>query len=276
VHAEALVGGGGGERSLGDQVVLVAREDQAPTQGRSEDLLPLVHEVDDRGSLRGGVGAHARLGVEAAEAERDDAQRRQLREAVEHAREGVLEDGTVVDARAHDHLPVHLDLVVEERAEPAQARGAPPVAEDLRAHVGVGGVDGHVQRAQPLRDDPLQVGLGEARQRGEVPVEEAQPVVVVLEVEALPEPRRQLVDEAELAVVVAGSHLVEERRLHVQAERLARSLVHLDRQLQPSSADLQRRVGVVDEEPPLDDVAGHLAVDGVHLVADLHTGALGW
>ncbi len=82
-----------------------------------------------------------------------------------------------------------------------------------------------LQRRQPLGDDPLEVGLGEAGEGGEVPVEERQPVVVVLEVEALPQPGRQLVDEAELAVVVAGAHLVEQRRLHLDAERLAGPLV---------------------------------------------------
>ena len=53
-----------------------------------------------------------------------------------------------------------------------------------RPDVGIGGVDAHVERAQPLGDDPLEVGLGEAGERGEVPVEERQAVVVVLEVEA--------------------------------------------------------------------------------------------
>ena len=52
------------------------------------------------------------------------------------------------------------------------------------AHVGIGGVDAHVQRAEPLGDDPLEVGLGEAGERREVPVEERQPVVVVLQVQA--------------------------------------------------------------------------------------------
>ena len=164
---------------------------------------------------------------------------------------------------AHDDLAVHLDAVVEQRPQPAQARGAAAVAEHLGADVGVGGVDRHVERAQPLGDDPLEVGLGEPGEGGEVPVEEAQPVVVVLQVEALPQARRQLVDEAELAVVVAGAHLVEQRRLHLDAERLAGPLVDLDGELEPAAPEVEHRVGVVDEEPPLDDVAGHLAVDGV-------------
>ena len=221
------------------------------------------------------MGAHARLGVVAAHAERHDAERRQLRVAVEDAGQGVLEHGAVVDARAHHHLAVHLDAVVEQRPQPAQARGAAAVAEHLGADVGIGGVDRHVERAEPLGDDPLEVGLGEPGEGGEVPVEEAQPVVVVLEVEALPQARRQLVDEAELAVVVAGAHLVEQRRLHLHPERLARPLVDLHGELEAPPPEVEHRVGVVDEEPPLDDVAGHLPVDGVDLVAHLHPGARG-
>ena len=74
---------------------------------------------------------------------------------------------------------------VEQRCEPAQAGRAAPVAQQPRAHLGVGGVDAHVERAELLGDHPLEVGLGEAGERGEVPVEERQPVVVVLQVEAL-------------------------------------------------------------------------------------------
>ena len=92
------------------------------------------------------------------------------------------------------------------------------------AHLGVGGVDADVQRRQALGDHPLEVGLGEAGQRREVPVQEAQPVVVVLQVQAAAQALRQLVDEAELAVVVARAHPVEHRAGHLGAERLAGAL----------------------------------------------------
>ena len=70
--------------------------------------------------------------------------------------------------------------------EPAQARRAAPVAQEPGAHLGVGRVDADVERAEPLGDDALEVGFGEAGQRGEVAVQERQPVVVVLQVEAAP------------------------------------------------------------------------------------------
>ena len=273
VHREALVGVGGRERPVGEQVVLVRREHDAPAEHGKEDLLPVLHAIDDGGRLRRRVGSHRRFGVVPADPEGDDAQRGELRVAVEHARERVVEHRTVVAAGAHDDLPVHLDAVVEQRSQPPQARGAAAVAEHGGPHLGVGGVDRDVERAEPLRDDPLEVGLGEAREGGEVPVEEAQPVVVVLLVEAGPEARRQLVDEAELAVVVAGADLVEQGRVHLDAERLPRPLRHVDRQLQATSPDLELEVRVVHQEPPLEHVAGCLAVDGEYLVAHDQPGA---
>ena len=185
----------------------------------------------------------------------------------------VVEHRAVVHAGAHDDLAVHLDAVVEQRPQPAQARGAPPVAQHVGPHVGIGGVDADVQRRQPLGDDSLEVGLGEAGERREVPVEERQPVVVVLQVERSPQARRQLVDEAELAVVVAGADLVEQRRVDLDAERLARLLVHVERQRLVLAADPHRHLGLVDQQVVVDDVAGLLTVELDQLVARFDTRA---
>ena len=62
----------------------------------------------------------------------------------------------------------------------APAAVAQHAGPDLR----VGGVDADPQRRQPFVDHPLQVGLGEAGQGGEVAVEERQAVVVVPGVQA--------------------------------------------------------------------------------------------
>ncbi len=104
------------------------------------------------------------------------------------------------------------------------------------ADVGVGGVDADVQRRQPLGDHPLEVGLGEPGERREVPVQERQPVVVVLQVQAAAHALGQLVDEAELAVVVAGANPVEHGARHVDAERLARPLLDREREVEPAAA----------------------------------------
>ena len=94
---------------------------------------------------------------------------------------------------------------------------------------------------EALGEDALGVELGEAGQRGEVPVEEGQPVVVVLQVEAAPHALGQLVDEAERAVVVAGADPVEDGRGDLHAERLPRLLVD------PHDPG-QRRAGAAHED----------------------------
>ena len=82
--------------------------------------------------LLDGVGAHGGLGVVAADAQGHDAGGGQLGVLVEDAAQGVVEHGAVVDARADDDLAVHLDAVVEQGPQPAQAGGAPAVAQHAR------------------------------------------------------------------------------------------------------------------------------------------------
>ena len=118
--------------------------------------------LDHGARLGGGVGPQPRFVAVGADPERHDAQRGQLGEPVEHAGQGVVEHGAVVAARAHHHLAVDLDAVVEQGAEPPQARRPAPVAQHGGADLGVGGVDGHVQRRQALEQHPLEVELGEA------------------------------------------------------------------------------------------------------------------
>ena len=216
------------------------------------------------------MDAHLVLAVVRADPERHHADRRQRGEAVEHAEQRVVEHRAVVDTRAHHDLAVHLDARVEEQLEPAQARRAAPVAQEPRAHVGVGGVDAHVQRTEAFGDHAFEIGLGEAGEGGEVPVEKGEPVVVVLQVEALAHPLGQLVDEAERAVVVAGAHPVEHRARELDAERRALGLVDVHDPLQAAPPEVELDVRAVDLDLVRDDVAHHLAVDREHLVAHDH------
>ena len=108
--------------------------------------------------------------------------------------------------------------------------------------------------------------LGEAGERREVPVEERQPVVVVLEVQRPAHAPRELVHEAELAVVVAGLHAVEHGRVDLRAERLALALVHHHREPVSGPLHLQGNLCPVAEQLPADHVAGRLPGDGRDLV----------
>ena len=113
--------------------------------------------------------------------------------------------------------------------EPLEARQdlrrAPRLAEQAMAQRGIGRVHGDVERRQPLLDDPLEVRVVEVGQRDVVAVQEREPVVVVLDVEALAHPPRQLVDEAEHALVGAGRDVAGPRRLELDAELAARGAV---------------------------------------------------
>ena len=131
----------------------------------------------------------------------------------------------------------------------------------LGAEVRIGRVDADVQRRQMFIDDPFEVGFGEAGQRREVPVEEAQPVVVVLQVEAAAQALGQLVDEAELAVVVARPHAVEDGARDFGTERLAGRLADLQLEVEAAALHVERDVGFVGPQAPLDHVARDATVD---------------
>ena len=149
-----------------------------------------------------------------------------------------------------------------------------PIAQQARAHLGVGRVDAHVQRAELLGDDPLEIGLGETREGREIAVEKRQPEVVVLQVQAAAHPLGELVDEAERAVVVAGLHPIEDRVGELDTERRAFGLVHHELLLEAAAPHFEVDLGAVDVDLVRDDVAELLAVDGQNLVAGRDPGLL--
>ena len=148
---EPVVLGRVGERSAGEQVVLVGREHEPAPEHVEEPGLPAPDGVEHGAGLAAVCGRiSGSVGV-VAHPQRHDADRRQSGEQVEHAEQCVVEHGAVVEAGAHDDLTVHLDAGVEQRAEPPEAGGAAAVAEQARPQVGIGGVDAHVERAEPSR-----------------------------------------------------------------------------------------------------------------------------
>ncbi len=219
--------------------------------------------------LLGCVRPHLGLLGVPAEPEGHRAHAGQRRVAVQDAGHGVLERGAVVDAGADDDLTVHLDPPVEEHRQPTQAGGPLGVAQHARPQLGVGRVDRDEERSQPLGEDALRVELGEAGQRGEVPVEEREPVVVVLQVQAASHALGQLVDEAERAVVVAGADAVEDGRGDLDAERLAGRLVdaHQPGQGRTGATDQDAEVTRVTQVLEVDDVARLVPVQAEELVA---------
>ena len=255
VHPEALVDLRGREVPSGEQVVLVRRVHHRVTQRSPEHLLGRLDRVDDSHRLGARVGPHLLLGAEATHPEGHHRNVGQLGELIEDPGEGPFQHLAVVAAGADHDLAVHLHSVVEQGAQPAQAHRSAPVAQHVGAQVRIGAVDRHVQRGEALGHHPFEVGLGEPGERGEVPVQERQPVVVVLEVQTPAHPRRKLVDETELAVVVTGAHLVEHRRVDLDPERLPEGLGHLEAELEAASTHLEIHIGFIGQPAVLDDVA---------------------
>src|SRR6185503_13907941 len=108
-------------------------------------------------------------------------------------------------------------------------------------------------------DDALELRVAEIGQRDEVPMDEGEDVVVVLDEELPPHPLRVLVDEAEDTVVVAALGL---SRLELRAERDAvfpeapyrpfRPVLRPDQERELLLGDLGAEVDLVVEDDPVD------------------------
>ena len=179
----------------------------------------------------------------------------------------------VVPVRAQDDLGVHGD------ARPGQALHARhQVALDARLpeqpvpQLGVGRVDRDEQGREPLLLDPVELALVEVGQRDVVPVQERQAEVVVLDVEALAHAARQLMDEAEHALVGAGGDLAGPRRLELDAEVGSAAVEGgLERAAGALDGEAQARLAPVKVE--VDHISEWGAVDGQDAVARAEAGA---
>ena len=127
--------------------------------------------------------------------------------------------------------------------------------------LGVGGVDGHVDGADVQVDDPLGLPLTEVGQGGVVAQQEAEPLVVVLDVQGRPHVGRHLIHKAEQAVVGALVHLVHQIGGKVQAQVAALLLADGDRPLLPVLCKPQHRHRIVAIEPVVQHVHDVVAVD---------------
>ncbi len=109
-------------------------------------------------------------------------------------------------------------------------------------------MDRDIQRAQPLGDDPRQVLIGHVRKCHIVAMQEREAVVVVLEIQRLPHPRRKLLDETKQAVRSACPHAIEEFVHKRNSQR--REWVLFDLELgglvTPPHGDVQRPFGAVE------------------------------
>ena len=132
-----------------------------------------------------------------------------------------------------------------------------------------------MQRRNPLRHDSFEVKFSEPSKCREISVEERKPIIVVFEIKRLTQIRRQLIDKAELAMVVTGSDLVEKSRVNLCTERFTRLFLDFERDLEPTPINIQAEFTLIGKEPIRDDVTRHLAIEPKYQVAGQQSGSLG-
>ena len=255
---------------------LVGGPDEARAERSQKALLPPLDRLHERARLV--IGDRPERGQALAVTREAHRYHRRAGNRGVHARQLVhraVEVRAIVPVRAEHDLRVHADARTGEALHHGQelALDLRP-AEEAMAQLRVGRVDGDVERGEPLRLDALQLLLVEVGQRDVVAVQERQAEVVVLHVEALAHAARQLVDEAEDALVRAGRDLRRLRRLERQSPVGAPALEHRaplatladEPQANPRLPALEVKVDGVPERP---------AVDGHEVVARPEPGGRG-
>ena len=190
---------------------------------------------------------------------------------------GALEVRPVVEPGAQHDLRVEPDPGVGQAAEALHevaldGLGAPE--QEVPQHR-VGGVHRDIEGREAEVDDALDLAVREVGQRDVVAVEERQPVVVVLDVEALAEALRQLVDEAEHALVGACRDLRRLRRLALETEVPAPLPLEHDRARASRPVDVDRELLLPGLDVEVDQVPETLPVHPQEPIARLEPGARG-
>ena len=247
---------------------LVGEKDEAAPQLGLETLLPAADGVHEAARLVGPEAAERGEALAVArEPDGHDGGRRHRGVERGQLPDGARQVRAVVPVGAQHDLGVHPDAGLGEPLHPRQdLRGAARLAEQPAAERRVRRVDGHVERRQALLDDARQVRLVEIGQRDVVAVEEREPEVVVLHVEASPHSLRQLVDEAEHALVGARRDLGGPGRHELEAE-LRAAPPEGEGQRAAVAQDLEDQTLVARVELEVDRVAERVAVDREDVVA---------
>ena len=146
----------------------------------------------------------------------------------------------------------------------------PRIDQQATAQLRIGTVHGDIKRREPLLLDALPVGRAEIGE-GEIgAVEEAEPIVVVLEVKTSALAWRLLVDEAEGAVVVALPQAVEQGLTELDPEPVVGILLKAHALAHPLGIlHLQGDLLVPKQQLQIDQVARAHAVDGQQPIAGL-------
>ena len=187
--------------------------------------------------------------------------------------EGAAQLVAVVPAGADDDLPVHDDTRLAERLNIVQRPLGILVAQHGAVELGVGGVDGDVDGADVQIGDALGLPLRQVRQGDVVAQQEAEPRIVVLEVQGRAHSRRHLIHKAENAVIGAAAHLVHQIGVEIQTQILSLRLADGDgTHVARCCFQLHAGQGVIAVKAVIQYVHNGVAVDRQKLFAHLYTG----
>ena len=128
-------------------------------------------------------------------------------------------------------------------------------------------MDRNVQWRNPFRHDSFEIKLSKSSECREISIQKRKPIIVVFEVKRFTQIGRQLVNKAELAMVVAGSDLVEQCRVDFGAERFTRLFLNVKRDLEPTPIDIEAELPLIGKESIRNDVSRHFAIKPKNQVA---------
>ena len=123
-------------------------------------------------------------------------------------------------------------------------------------------MDGDIDRADPQVNNPLCLPFREIGEGNVIAHKEAQPCVVVLEVEGVPTAGGHLVHKAEQTVVAAWSGFIHQIGVEIQAQLLCITLFYLYSALHTVGVlQYQNRVRVVTKKAVIEHILYRVAVD---------------
>ena len=210
------------------EIPFIAGIDDALAVAALALIAEFFHDVDDLGTggcVVGRLPEQLLAVVRHAAGHRSDALHHggQLQQVAQ----GTAQLITVVDAAAEHQLTVNGDAALHQTGQVLEHLAAALVGQHPHTELRVRGVHRNVDGRDVHLDDAVDLVVLHVRHGDIVAEQKGEPLVVVLEVKALPHSGRQLVDEAEHTVVGAGVLLVAQIGLEIAAKGAALRALHV-------------------------------------------------
>ncbi len=134
----------------------------------------------------------------------------------------------VIDARAKNDLTVDIDSVRDRLLKTFRHFAGKSIVHHFLPEFRIRRVYRYIQRRQPVRQEPVKLGVVDIGQRNKVAVRETKPRVVVLKIQGRAHSCRQLVDEAKETTVRTGLRLIQKRLGENETELLVLVFLNLE------------------------------------------------